>query len=216
MASEMTISVNAFNRLPLYLKVLRQMKADGETSVSSVSLAEAMGQNAAVVKKDLSCAIRTEGKPKIGYEIDALIDDIEHCLGYNNTKEAILVGVGKLGQALLGYHGFEDYGLNIVAGFDVNDDIVNTEINGKKVFPTGKLISMVERLNIKIGILATPQERAQIMADTLIEAGVRAIWNFTPAHIRVPDTVVLRSENMAASLAILSQQLKEILEKEAE
>lgn len=213
MATE-SISLNTYQRLPAYLRMLRKMKSEGATNVSSVGLAEAVGENASVVKKDLSYALRSVGKPKIGYDIDALIGDLETFLDYNNAKDAVLVGAGKLGQALLGYRGFAAYGLNIVAGFDVDDSIVGKEINGRKIFPIAKLAKLVEWRNVKIGILATPEAQAQPMADALVEAGIRAIWNFTPAHIRVPDNIVIRNENMAASLAILSQQLKEILEKE--
>jgi redox-sensing transcriptional repressor len=192
------------------------MKAEGFVTVSSVALADALSLNPSLVKKDLSCAIVNEGKPKVGYTIDDLIEDIESFLGYNNTKDAVLVGVGKLGQALLGYRGFEKYGLNIIGGFDSDESIVAKEVNGKKILPIGKLASAVKKLNIKIAILTTPGEQAQAVTDILLRAGIRAIWNFTPAHLKAPDTVAIKNEDMAVSLAVLSQQLKEILKKESE
>jgi redox-sensing transcriptional repressor len=210
-----SISLATYNRMPKYLKALCAMRDKGELNVSSVALADYVGDNASVVKKDLSYAIKSEGKPKIGYDINNLITDIEEFLGYNNTKEAVLVGVGKLGQALLGYGGFENYGLKILAGFDIDDKIIGKEINGREILPTGKLASVIEKLNIKMAILTTPKEHAQVMADLMIKSGVRAIWNFTPCHLEIPCTVAVRNEDMAASLAILSKELKEILTKES-
>ncbi|MDR1074158.1 MAG: redox-sensing transcriptional repressor Rex [Treponema sp.] len=213
--SEGSISLAVFNRMAQYARRLRGMKAEGCVTVSSVALADALSLNPSLVKKDLSFAIVNEGKPKVGYNIDELIEDIENFLGYNNTKDAILVGVGKLGQALMGYHGFEKYGLNIVAGFDIDEKILSKEIDGKKILPTGKLESAVKKLNIKMSVLTTPYEEAQAAADALVRAGIRAIWNFTPAHIKTPDDVAVKNEDMAVSLAVLSQQLKEILKKES-
>jgi redox-sensing transcriptional repressor len=201
--------------MALYARRLRDMKAQGCVTVSSVALADALSLNPSLVKKDISCAIVNEGKPKVGYNIDELIEDIENFLGYNNTKDAVLAGVGKLGQALMGYQGFEKYGLNIIAGFDVDERLISQEINGKKILPLDKLASAVKKLDIKIAILTTPNEQAQAVTDILVNAGIRAIWNFTPAHIKTPDDVAVKNEDMAVSLAVLSQQLKEILKKES-
>jgi redox-sensing transcriptional repressor len=216
MNSEESVSLAVFNRMALYARKLHDMKADGYATVSSVALAEALSLNPSLVKKDISVAIVKEGKPKIGYHIDELIDDIEDFLGYNNTKDAVLVGVGKLGQALMSYQGFQRYGLNIIAGFDVDENLILKEINGKKILPSSKLESAIKKLNIKIAILTTPKEQAQTVTDTLVRAGIRAVWNFTPAHIKTPDTVAVKDEDMAVSLAVLSQQLKEILKKESQ
>lgn len=209
------VSLAVYNRMPVYLKALLAMKRDGKKTVSSVNLAEEVRENPSLVKKDLSYALRTVGKPKVGYDIDGLIADVECFLGYNNIKDAVLVGVGKLGQALMGYHGFDKYGFHIIAGFDIDDGIIGKEINGKKVFATGSLSGVIKKLNIKIGILTTPQEHAQAMADVMVESGIRAIWNFTPVHLNVPESVAVKNEDMASSLAILSKQLKEILMKES-
>lgn len=209
-----TVSVAACNRMPIYLKALYALKDKGETYVSSVTLAEIVRENSSVVKKDLSVAIKSVGKPKLGYEINKLIEDIEDFLGYNNVKGAVLVGVGKLGQALLGYPGFAKYGLNIVAGFDVSKCLIGREINGKKIISADKLADSLKEMNVKIGILTTPKNVAQNMADELVKGGVRAIWNFTPCHVDVPANVTVKNEDMASSLAILSKQLEEILSRE--
>lgn len=208
------VTMATYNRLPIYLKALHYMQKEGAKYVSSVSLAQTVRENPSVVKSDLSCAITCVGKPKVGYEINRLIDDIENFLGYNNAKDAILVGVGKLGQALMGYSGFAKYGLNIIAGFDIDDSIIGKTINGKEILPTGKIEGAVEKLGLKIAILCTQADHAQIMADTLVNAGIRAIWNFTGMHLNVPENIMIKNEDLAANLAILAIQLKETLKKE--
>lgn len=210
----LSVSLATFQRMPRYLKLLKERQAEGQENISSVAIAEALFLSSALVKKDLSQAIISEGKPKIGYAITELISDIEEFLGYNNNKDAILIGVGKLGQALMEYKGFESYGLNIAVGLDIRDTIVGQEVDGKKILHTDKLESVIKKLNIKMAILTLPQDSAQDIADRLIRAGIKAIWNFTPCHINVPDNVAIKTENMAASLAVLSNQLKELLKKE--
>lgn len=208
------VSLQTFHRMPQYLKTLYELRKEGREFVSSVTLAEMLNLTPSIVKKDLSQAKVQDGKPKVGYAVNDLIDDIENFLGYNNAKDAVLVGCGKLGQALLGYTGFADYGLNIVAGFDISDEVIGQKVHGKLILPTGKLEGAIKKLDIKIAILTVPQEHAQAMADALVKAGIRAIWNFTPAHISVPANIAVRNENMASSLAVLSAQLREILNKE--
>lgn len=214
--SETSVSVALFQRMPEYLKALRGMRKNGVQTVSSAALAEIVKLNPSVIKKDLSYASVETGKPRIGYSVNGLISGIEEFLGYNDPKDAILVGVGKLGQALMGYKGFAEYGLNILAGFDVNPDVIGKVINGKNVLPVDALCDEISRMSVKIAVLATPQDFAQKITDVLVASGIRAIWNFTPAHIVVPNTVALKNENMAASLAVLSNQLQEILRKEKE
>ncbi|MDL2229044.1 redox-sensing transcriptional repressor Rex [Treponema sp. OttesenSCG-928-L16] len=214
MSAESVVPLAVFNRLPLYLRSLQAMRAEGIATISSVALAEAVALNPSVVKKDLSFVIVNVGKPKVGYVINDLIEDIEEFLGYNNTKDAVLVGMGKLGQALMGYHGFEKYGLNIIGGFDVDEAIFNKKINGKKIMPLDKMASAVKKLQIKIAILTLPQEHAQEVTDLLVQAGIQAIWNFTPAHIKAPDNVVIKNEDLAASMALLSLQLRQVLQNE--
>lgn len=208
------ISIATYNRLPVYLKALRNMREQGQEFISSVALAEAARENASVVKSDLSYVISGAGKPKVGYSVEQLISDLESYLGYNNAKDAIIVGVGRLGLALMQYSGFKKYGLNILAGFDINDEVIGKKINGKEILPTGKLAGAVERLNVKLAILCTPQEHAQAMADLLVSSGIRAILNFTAMHLIVPDNVIVKDEDIAAELGMLAMQLKEILKKE--
>lgn len=212
--NDKNISLATMHRMPGYLRYLKAKEAEGAEYISSVGLAEAMQENPSVVKKDLSMAVVSEGKPKVGYFIPDLIRDIESFMGYDNEKDAVIVGAGKLGQTLLGYSGFEKYGLNIVAGFDSNPALFGTEVHGKKILGTDKLESTVKRLGVKMAILTLPAEFAQEMADRLVGAGIRAIWNFSPVALALPSTVAVKNENMAASLAVLSARLKDILSKE--
>lgn len=154
------------------------------------------------------------GKPKLGFAVADLIADIDRFLGYDNLNDAVLVGVGGLGKALAGYVGFKNYGLNIVAAFDADPARVGTTVGGIKVFPADELARLVRRLNVLIGIVAVPREAAQGVADELIKGGVRAIWNFAPVHLNVPENIAVKNEDMAASLAILSKRLAEILNSE--
>ena len=147
------ISMATFRRMPLYLRCLYEMQDNGKEYVSTVALAEGVFKNPSVVKKDLSYVIKNEGKPKVGHKVKDLINDIEEFLGYDNTHDAILVGVGKLGQALLGYKGFDEWGLRIVAGFDVNSDIVGKTINGKEIIDMKQMPTEIAKRNIKMAVL---------------------------------------------------------------
>ena len=212
--NDKTLSLATLQRMPGYLRYLKQREAEGAEYISSVGLAEAMQENPSVVKKDLSMAVVSEGKPKVGYYIPDLVRDIESFMGYDNEKNAVLVGTGKLGQALLGYVGFEKYGLNIVAGFDTDPSLIGKEVHGKKILSADKLKDAVRKLKVKMAVLTLPASQAQKTADILVDAGVRAIWNFSPVGLNLPDSVAVKNENMAASLAVLSAKLKEILKKE--
>ena len=166
------------------------------------------------VRKDLSVISSVAGKPKLGFEITDLIDDINRILGYDNVTDAVLVGAGGLGSALAGYDGFKNYGLNIVAVFDSDPERIDKTVGGIRVFDAEQIRHLVRRLNVLIGIIAVPKSAAQQVADELIEGGVRAIWNFAPVHLNVPEHIAVKNEDMAASLAILSKRLAEILDIE--
>lgn len=201
------ISIATLQRMPNYISYLKQVLGEGCEYISSVALAEVLQITPTVVKKDLSFATITEGKPKIGFYIPELIKDLEHFMGYDNVKNAVIVGIGHLGSVLLSYPGFANYGLNIIAGFDKNQDIVNTKINGKEIMSIDKLEEFVSTNGIKLGIITVPKQFAQGVATKLAKAGIEAIWNFAPTHIIVPNDVVIKNEDMAASLAWLSKQL---------
>ena len=203
-----SIPVASLKRIPVYLSVLQSLEAKGEKYISSNAIAELVNENASVVKKDLSYLISKEGKPKVGYDIVSLISDIENILVNQNTQDAIIVGVGKLGSALFHFEGFDKYGFNIKYGFDKNPEIIGTEIAGKKIYNIDDLNAIISGQNIKFGVITTPDKYAQSTAEILINAGITAIWNFTASHLEVPKNIVVKNENLATSLAILSKQLQ--------
>ena len=175
-------------------------------TISAAEIARSLGLNPVLVRKDLAL-ISDGGRPKIGYNREKLIADIEGFLGYGNTNDAVLIGAGKLGRALLGYSGFAEYGLNIVAAFDANDAIIGTSKSGKPIMHMSRLEEFCRRNKVQIGIITVPAEDAQNVCDRLIECGIRAIWNFAPKHLDVPEDILVQNENMAASLALLSKHL---------
>ena len=142
------------------------------------------------------------GRPKIGYLREVLIEDISQFLGYDNTTDAILIGAGKLGQALLGYSGFSAYGLNILAAFD---QIANVE---KNIYSIQQVESFCKSNRVLMAIITVPADCAQAVCDRLIACGIKAIWNFAPVHLDVPAGILVQNENMATSLAVLSMHLQ--------
>ncbi len=198
------ITVRMLQRLPLYLSYMKALSMDGAVHISATALAEALGLNDVQVRKDLA-AISEGGKPKIGYAAEPLIRRLEMVLGYDNQIEAVLAGAGNLGHALMAYQGFSEYGLNIAAGFDVDEKAIGTQINGKMIYPFRMLNDTCRSMNIRIGILTVPAKEAQAVCDAFVASGIKAIWNFAPIRLKVPAGVIVQNEPMAASLAILSR-----------
>lgn len=205
-----SVSVQTISRLPKYLNYLKALPKGEVTNISATGIAEALGLNDVQVRKDLSL-VSDGGRPKVGYAIEDLIYDIEHFLGYDDTHTAVLVGAGNLGRALLSYSGFAEYGLDILVAFDADPALVGREINGKPIFPMEKLSEVCAQRQVKIGIITVPNYEAQHVCDLLVQSGVQAIWNFAPVHLTVPADVLMQSENMACSFALLSKHLSEKL-----
>ncbi len=201
---EKEISKATVARMPLYLRVLQEENSKGSVYISSTVIAQNISVSAVLVRKDLALVSSEAGRPRLGFGVTRLIADIEKFLGYDSESEAIIVGAGGLGRAFLGYEGFKQNGLNIVAAFDRDEKLVGAEISGKKVLPMQTLESFVEEKKIRIGIITVPKSAAQEVLDKLVAAGVKAIWNFAPAPLRAPKDIVLKTEDLAASLAILA------------
>ena len=147
------------------------------------------------------------GRPRLGFSIPRLIVDIEKFLGYDNLSDAVIVGAGGLGRAFLGYEGFKNNGLNILAAFDVSKDLIGMKVMGKEILPLSELNSFVKQHGVRIGIITVPKSVAQDVLNQMVEAGIKAIWNFAPAPLRAPNDVVLKTEDLSASLAILAGKL---------
>lgn len=199
------ISKAVLKRLPGYLAYLKSLPEDSSPYMSATTLANALGMGEVLVRKDLAM-VSSGGRPKIGYMREGLIEDISQFLGYDNTTDAILVGAGKLGQALLGYSGFSAYGLNILAAFDVNAAKATTD--GKHIYAMDMMESFCDTNKVLMGIITVPAEYAQQVCDQMIACGIKAIWNFAPVHLDVPAHILVQNENMATSLAVLSMHLQ--------
>lgn len=207
-------SKTTISRLPKYLRYVKQMIERGEENISSTKMAEALCLNAIQVRKDLALISPVSGRPKLGFSAQELVVALEEFLGCNNVKDALLVGVGGLGRTLLSYEGFKNYGLNIVAAFDIKSELMNKRINDINIFPMSKLSDIAERLSIKMGIITVPASTAQAVADKMVESGIMAIWNFAPTHLKLPDNIAVKNEDLAASLAVLSRELKDALNRQ--
>ena len=204
------ISKHTLQRLPMYLSYIKGLPEDAPKNISATTIAEALQLNDVQVRKDLA-SVSSSGKPKVGYNVKDLIAELEAFLGYNDIDNAVIVGAGSLGKALLNYSGFKAYGLNIIAAFDLCEE--PTEFQGKTVFPIAQLESFCRKVNIHIGIITVPASSAQEICDLLVNSGIRAIWNFAPVQLVVPDGILVQNENMASSLALLSNHLREQMKK---
>lgn len=200
------ISKSVLKRLPGYLSYLKSIPENASPYISATALANALNMGEVQVRKDLAM-VSNGGRPKIGYLRESLIEDISQFLGYDNTTDAVLIGAGKLGQALCGYSGFADYGLNILAAFDAKPMADRTE-EGTPIYPMEQLESFCKTHKVIMGVITVPAKHAQQVCDQLIECGVKAVWNFAPTHLNVPANILVQNENMATSLAVLSMHLQ--------
>lgn len=200
-------------RLPNYCQVLHRLAREGVVRVSCTQIGNELNLDPTQVRKDLALA-GAMGRPKVGYETETLVRQLEDFLGWNNVRDAVLVGVGSLGTALLGYRPLDRYGVNIVAAFDTNPMKQGTEVHGIPVFPLLKLSNLLGRMKVHIGILTVPAEQAQSVCDLMVMTGVRAIWNFAPTALSVPDSIIVQNENLFNSLGVLSSKLAALLRGE--
>ena len=207
MVQHKEVSKSVLKRLPGYLAYLKNMPDDAPIHISATALANALGMGEVQVRKDLAL-VSDGGRPKIGYLRESLIEDIEQFLGYDNTTDAVLVGAGRLGCALLGYEGFDEYGLNILAAFDRSPPESGLDESGKPILPMSKIQSFCKSRKVLMGIITVPAAQAQAVADLLIECGIKAIWNFAPVHLDAPPHILIQNQNMATSLAVLSMHLQ--------
>ena len=174
-----TLSKATMGRLPLYLQFIRTVQTE---NVSSATVARALGLGEVQVRKDLA-SICPAGMPKIGYPTERLREDLEAVLGMKQTIPAVVVGAGKLGRALMAYDGFREY--------------------GKPILPMEEMSGWCREHEVHIGILTVPAGAAQEAADQMVNSGITAILSFVSVPIRVPDTVTVKHENIALSLACL-------------
>lgn len=193
-------------RVPIYIQYLRELPDESEKTISATKIAKALGLGEVQVRKDLAL-ISGRGRPRVGYELKKLMRDLEDHMGYDSFTNAVLVGAGKLGRALLDYYGFEEFGIKIIAGFDCNEKAIQ-QGGEKPVLSINDIEDFCSEHNVKVGIITVGQGSAQAVCDKLVKCGVKAIWNFAPCALCVPDDVLLKQENLALSLAHLNSQIK--------
>jgi redox-sensing transcriptional repressor len=190
-------------RLPIYLRILNEQRAEGVDTISSDGLAELAAVNAAKVRKDLSY-LGSYGTRGVGYEVSYLVYQISRELGLTHDWPVVIVGAGNLGQALAGYGGFGDRGFPVAGVVDVDDSKVGTILGGVRVRHLDDLPNIVQSRQVTIGVVATPPDAAQNAAERLVAAGVTSILNFAPVVLAVPRAVEVRKVDLALELQILS------------
>ena len=193
-------------RLPQYLQFLNGLPPGQYDHISATTIAKMLSLGEVQVRKDLA-TVSGLGKPKVGYRTSELIKDLEDALGCKKLTPAILVGAGKLGRALLDYNGFEEYGVQITAAFDCNEQVLRMNKTSKEILPISSLKKYCTENGIRIGIITVGSGSAQDVCDQMLEAGITAIWNFAPCQLKVPDNVLVKQENLALSLAHLNSQI---------
>lgn len=196
-------------RLPWYLAFVKLLKGKGETFVSSTQIAKEINVDSSQVAKDLSY-VKISGKTRVGYEIDALIEVLEDFLGFTAQHKAFIFGVGSLGGALLHDSGLNQYGVDVVAGFDIRHDLAGKVINGIPVFHISDFPAKQKEFGATIGIITVPVENAQEITDQVIAGGIKALWNFTPFRIRVPEHIVVQNTSMYAHLAVMYNRMNSL------
>ena len=190
-------------RLPWYLSNVKLLKQKGERFVSSTQISKEINIDASQIAKDLSY-VNISGRTRVGYEVDTLIAVLEDFL---NLHKAFLFGVGSLGGALLHDSGLRHFGLEIVAAFDINPSLVGTKLNGISIFHTDDFRQKMQEYDVNIGVLTVPIEIAQQITDYMVEGGIKAVWNFTPFRIRVPESIVVQNTSLYAHLAVMFNRL---------
>ena len=199
------ISKATLGRLPHYLQLLRELSDDNVPSISATVIAKKLSLGEVQVRKDLS-AVSGAGKPRIGYKTVDLIKSIEAYLGQGDMTNAVLVGAGKLGKALLEFDDFEDYGVKIIAAFDCNETAIRYN-RSVEILPMKDFDSFCRQNNVRIGIITVGAGSAQDVCNSMIHSGIMAIWNFAPCNLEVPDDILIKQERLALSLAYLNNKL---------
>ncbi len=202
----MTVPEPTLRRIPWYLSNVKLLKQSGERYVSSTQISKEINIDASQIAKDLSY-VHISGRTRVGYDVDALIAVLEDFLGFTNIHKAFLFGVGSLGGALLSDSGLQHFGLEIVAAFDVNPRLVGTSVNGIPIYHSDEFPARMQQYGVNIGVLTVPIEIAQSITDTMVAGGIKAVWNFTPFRIRVPEDIVVQNTSLYAHLAVMFNRL---------
>ena len=203
---QMILPEPTIRRLPWYLSYVRMLDNLHVEYVSSTQISKELNVQSSQIAKDLSF-LNIRGKTRIGYEVRSLLMELENFLGFNRKHDAVIIGTGSLGTALMQDRGLENYGLNIVAGFDVRSEVIGKHLGGLPVLDINEMPSWMSEHHASIAILTVPVERAQETADLAIASGVTALWNFTPYRIKAPEDVVIANTSIYAHLAIIYNRM---------
>ena len=204
--SNIALPEPTLRRLPWYLAYINLLNAKNIEYVSSTQISKDINVDASQIAKDLSF-LNIKGKTRIGYEVKSLAKELEDFLGFKRVHNTFMMGVGSLGAALIQDSGLAQYGLRIVAGFDVNPLRIGTSICGVPIFHVSELKMRQQELNAEIGVLAVPVENAQEATDVMINGGIKAIWNFTPFRIKAPENIVIQNTSIYAHLAVMYNRM---------
>jgi redox-sensing transcriptional repressor len=195
-------------RLPVYLYYLEKVREDGIINISAPTIGKNLKCDPTQVVKDLAVT-GVKGKPRVGYNTYELIHILEDYLGYNRTNEAFLVGAGNLGSALMAYQENQSLGIKLIAAFDIDEKKVGTHVGSIHVLEYKKLFHLANRLNVKIGVLTTPNNVAQDVAEDLVNCGVKAIWNFTSTILNLPKDIIIQNTSLSTNVAVLLRRLND-------
>lgn len=201
-----SLSRSSVERLYSYYLLSAHARDSGATHISSRQLAENLQIGDTQVRKDMA-AIDLVGQPKLGYEIGATIQALKWAMGMDLVHHVVLCGVGNLGRALLEYSRFSEFGFKVVGAFDVRPEIIGQDINATRILHIDRLEQVIEIFQAEIGVLTVNVWAAQELCDRMVQAGIRAIWNFAPLHLEAPDGVLVRNEDFAGSLTVMSHYL---------
>ncbi len=190
-----------------YLCLTTDKKLNRSEWISSSTIAKYFNIDDTQVRKDLA-KLSIKGTPRKGFKTKTVIDTIRHALGLDEINNAVIVGAGRLGGAIAEYKGFKNFGLYIVAFFDTDKKKIGKKIAGSPVYHPEKIHKIVAENKVQLGMLVCPEQAAQGSADLLIEAGIKAIWNFSPTNISVPEGVFVRNEHISVGLAELCYYIK--------
>ncbi|MBP8023685.1 MAG: redox-sensing transcriptional repressor Rex [Paludibacter sp.] len=210
---EFKVPEPTLRRLPWYLAYAKLVLKEGETYISSTQIAKNIAVDASMVAKDLSF-VNVSGRTRVGYDVKELVGVLDAFLGFTNSHKAFLFGVGSLGGALMHDNGLEQFGLEIVAGFDVKYELTGTNINKIPIHHIDRFSELQKQTDVNIGVLTVPVDRAQAVSELMIEGGIQAIWNFTPYRIRVPENIIVQNTSIYAHLAVMFNRLNAIKECE--
>lgn len=191
-------------RLQLYQRILSEEKKE---YISSEEIGKKLDIPPEQVRKDLSY-LEYKGKPKVGYHVKSLLEELNKLFGLNKNVKIIIVGAGNLGTALTNYPGFEKYNIEIVGIFDNDPNKIGKKVGDLVVLPMDFIKRVIDRFNVEIGVICVPEESAQEVAELLINNGIRAIWNFAPTILKVPKNIIVRNEDLTKGLLTLKHLLE--------